>query len=115
MRNLNKIIGNPTLLEEVKHALLSNASQYSCCFFIPFPLFVLVSRRRGSGLAITSIFSSSVPPITEHVSVCVCKHTYLFVHQKNKLKNLLWLQGYCEATFSMFSFIGFGLWGKSYK
>ena len=71
MRNLNKMIGNPILLEEAKPDLLNSASQDGHGFFNASTLFVLVSWRRGSGLAVASIFSSSVPPVTVRTFVCV--------------------------------------------
>ena len=80
MRNLNKMIGNPILLEEAKRDLLNNASQYGHCSFKASALFVLVSWRRGSGLAVASIFSSFVPPVTVRTFVCVWNtHTSLSI------------------------------------
>ena len=80
MRNLNKTIGNPILSEKAKHDLLNNASQYGHSFFKASTLFVLVSWRRGSGLAVASIFSSFVPPVTVRTFVCVWNtHTSLSI------------------------------------
>ena len=80
MRNLNKTIGNPILSEKAKHDLLNNASQYGHGFFKASTLFVLVSWRRGSGLAVASIFSSFVPPVTVRTFVCVWNtHTSLSI------------------------------------
>lgn len=63
-------------------------------------------------------FSTSfVSPIIECImSICVCKYIYPFVHQKKiKLKNALWLQEHYETTFSIFSFICFDLWPRTYR